>query len=243
MIERIHAYVRASRHLGFGAAVPSESPPPEMKEYERMPRIPLPAPVRVECPLSDSLALRTSLRDCTNARLFSVAEIGTLLGTALGTRADDWSRQYPSAGALFPVETYLIGECIAGYPSSAFHYHPKAHALEYLWDIPGSDVARVVTGTITPRTPVVVILTALWGRSSAKYGDFAYSHALMEAGHMAQNILLVGGALGIGTRPFAAFDDALVSELLDLRDGEQPVYGVLLCAGARTVGDRPIIDE
>jgi SagB-type dehydrogenase family enzyme len=83
----------------------------------------------------------------------------------------------------------------------------------------------------------MIVFTSVWNRSSAKYGDLAYQHALLEAGHMSENILLVAGALHIGTRPYAGFDDAILEQLLDLGDGEQIVHTITVCKSKRSPHD------
>jgi SagB-type dehydrogenase family enzyme len=80
------------------------------------------------------------------------------------------------------------------------------------------------------RLSSLIVFTSVWQRSSAKYGDLAYQHALLEAGHMSENILLVGTALGLNLRPYAGFNDERIAELLDLdEDFEQTVHTVTVC--------------
>jgi len=70
----------------------------------------------------------------------------------------------------------------------------------------------------------------VWKRSSPKYGDLAYQHALLEAGHMSENILLVGCALDLEVRPHAGFDDFTTCTTLDLdEEEEQAVHYGYLC--------------
>lgn len=230
-IFRIHSYIRgesASRKVL--SVQPREASRGTHKEYPRMPRIPLPAPRALALPLHEALHRRASYLECTTKRPFSAIELGTLLGNALGMR-DDIRRHYPSGGALFPIETYLIGSVLEGYPSGVFHYHPKAHALEFLWETPASfTMSKVVRSTSISLAPVLIVFTSVWNRTGIKYGDLAYSHGLLEAGHMAQNILLAATALGAGARPLSGCDDRAVTELLDIDErAEQLVYSILLC--------------
>ena len=195
-----------------------------------MPRIALPEPVPTHVALEEALRNRSSFNSAASERTFGTNELGSLLGHALRAREDSSHRAYPSGGALFPIETYLIGTSVEGQMPGVFHYHPTAHALEVLWELPDSfSMAKLIRSPITPLSNTLVVFTALWERSARKYGDFAYSHALLEAGHMAQNITLVATALGIQNRPVAGCDDAMIASLLDLNtDNEQFVYGVLI---------------
>ncbi len=233
-IARIHASIRGVDMAPHGVPLREKEVPRGLhKEYPRMPRIELPAPETLTLPLSEALHNRASFSVCEDSRQFSSGELGSLLGNALGMRTA-MRRQYPSGGGLFPIETYLIGTVLERYPSGVFHYHPKAHALEFLWETsPSFTMAEIIRAGDTPFAPILVIFTSVWSRSSVKYAELAYAHGLIEAGHMAENILLAATALGIHARPLAGFYDEAVSTLLDLpKDIEQPVYGVLLCPSA-----------
>lgn len=230
-ISRIHKYIRDSRAMRRGAtARPDDARRGRHKEYPRMPRVALPRPLPTGVTLEDTLKNRSSFRQALSDRPFTASELGTLLGLALGARAEFWSRNYPSGGALFPIETYLIGEVLQGYGRGVFHYHPTAHALEHLWSLPKDfSMSKVVRTPVTPLSSTLVIFTAVWERSSKKYGDHSYSHGMLEAGHMAQNLLLTATAIGTQSHPVAGCEDSYVAELLDIDgEAEQLVYGVLL---------------
>jgi len=243
-ITRIHSYIRNTRTTRRGALVkPGAAPAGVHKEYLRMPRIQLPPPGALPLALHDALSQRTSFSACATERQLSLSELGTLLGNAVGMR-DSTRRRYPSGGALYPVETYLIGAVLEGYPSGVFHYHPKAHALEFLWETPPTfSMSEVIRSANVALAPLLIVFTGVWNRSSMKYGDLAYSHGLIEAGHMAENILLVATSLSMATRPIAGFDDRVVEELLDLNTQiEQPIYSLLLCPSAGR-GEGEIVPE
>ena len=230
-ISSIHSYIRSTRATRRGARVrPNDAPVGLHKEYLRMPRIPLPAAENLAMSLGAAMDTRASSMNCNADRALSLSELGTLLGHALGMRAG-LSRHYPSGGGMYPIETYLIGAVLEDHSPGVFHYHPKAHALEQLWDVPADfRMGDVLRAANVPLAPILVVFTSVWDRSAIKYGDFAYSHGLLEAGHMAQNILLAATAMNIGARPVSGCDDAVVNDLLDL-DGfsEQPVYSITLC--------------
>lgn len=230
LITHIHSHIRNTLTTRGGSSErPDKVPMGLHKEYQRMIPVPLPKAEELAMSLRKALELRASSSVSVTDRPFSLNEMGTLLGNSLGMR-DGIHRHYPSGGALYPIETYIIGKAIEGYPSGVFHYHPKDHALEFLWETPKSfKMSDIIRSPKTALAPLIVVFTSVWNRSSSKYGDLAYSHSLIEAGHMAQNILLVATALSIGTRPIAGYDDKVVTELLDLDEQiEQPVYSILL---------------
>jgi SagB-type dehydrogenase family enzyme len=235
-ISRIHAHIRASRTVRRGATAPAYAVPTgQHKHYVRMPHIALPDPIPTGMPLEEALRRRVSFDQAISNRPFSAEELGTMLGNSLRARIHKPSRPYPSGGALFPIETYIIGNVLADYQPGIFHYNPTEHSLEHLWNLPEKfSMAKVIRSPVTPLSSMLVIFTAVWERSAKKYGDLAYSHALLEAGHMAQNLLLVSAAMGAQSRPVAGCEDSYVAELLDLEaETEQFVYGILLAPNAK----------
>ncbi len=230
-ITRIHNYVRNSLILRKGVTKNVEYSEVDLyKEYPRMVSIQLPKPKDIPMFLHQAINKRISNSTNVTERALSLSELGTLLGYSIGMR-NEKKRYYPSGGALYPIETYLIGNVIENYPSGVFHYHPKNHALEFLWETPSSfTMSNILPSPDISLTPQLIVFTSVWNRSAAKYGDHAYSHSLLEAGHMAQNILLVATALSMGTRPLAGYNDKTITELLNLDETlEQPVYTIALC--------------
>jgi SagB-type dehydrogenase family enzyme len=165
-----------------------------------------------------------------NALALSLEDLGTILGYSLRKRSGVINRNYPSGGALYPVETYVISTSIKGYAAGAYHYNPSKHVLERLWDLPEDfDMQNLLPnpGDGTPTT--LIIFTSVWKRSSAKYGDFAYVLSLLETGHMSENILLSAAALGLRALPMSGFTDSEVSSLLDLTpENEQPIHSIII---------------
>ena len=72
--------------------------------------------------------------------------------------------------------------------------------------------------------PVTLIYSAVYERTTARYGERGYSYVFMEVGHSAQNVYLQAEALGLGTCAIGAFSDEAVELLLDLPENEEPLY-------------------
>lgn len=197
-----------------------------------MRQVPLPEPNDISPTLKAVLTKRFSATGGDPSQALLLQEAGTLLGLSLRERANR-TRNYPSGGALYPVETYLISTAMEGHAPGIFHYNPTTHALEQLCDLrPDFDIKSIASHPESLPVSTMVVFTAVWQRSSAKYGDLAYLHALIEAGHMSENILLVGTALGLQVRPYAGFNDDGIIELLDLnQENEQPIHSITLCKG------------
>jgi SagB-type dehydrogenase family enzyme len=171
-------------------------------------------------PLTEALASRRSIRQFAPTPL-TPPQIGQLCWAAQGiTDATHGKRTAPSAGALYPIELFLVTA------AGVQHYNPQAHTLEP--HLPGDlrpDLRRAALSqqTIT-HAPACFVITAVVDRTAAKYGPRAERYCFIEAGHVAQNILLQATALKLGCVPMGAFDDAEVAKALKLSPGCQPLY-------------------
>jgi SagB-type dehydrogenase family enzyme len=230
-LSRLHDDLRRARLTRRGATHrPSDVPRFTHKSYPRMEQVALPEPAHLSTSLAAALSERHSAFTGDPDTAISLQELGTLLGLSLRERKDK-RRNYPSGGALYPVETYLITTAIEGSGPSAFHYDPTRHALENIGALPiGFDMKELAAHPPSLPLSALLVFTSVWQRSSAKYGDLAYLHALIESGHMSENILLVATALQLDARPYAGFNDDKIAALLDLdTSDEQPIHTVTLC--------------
>ena len=170
--------------------------------------------------LEEAMAQRRSVREYTQETL-TLAETGQILWAAQGITSDQGRRTAPSAGARYPLEVYAVSE------RAAYRYLPDDHRL--LVHIEGDrrpqlHQAALQQGPVL-QAPLVIVITAVFERTSARYGEQRtprYVH--MEAGHAGQNILLQAVALGLAAVPVGAFYDDEVRQALALPAGEQPLY-------------------
>lgn len=127
-------------------------------------------------------------------------------------------RIVPSAGALYPIEIFVHIRNVQSIPTGLFHYNPLKHDLRWLRDgIHQNEIARCfVAQTIPQHTSVLIFLTALFERSTFKYGDRGYRFTLLEAGHIAQNINLTSSALKLGCKNIGGFYDREIDAFLQL---------------------------
>jgi len=195
----------------------AESVPSEKSSGET---IKLPPPrMESETSLEEALASRRSVRSFTNEDL-TLEEISQLCWAAQGiTRKDRGFRTAPSAGALYPLELYLVT------PGGAYHYLPSSHSLEVVSD---SDLRSELGDAALKQSSVyagkcVFVVTAVYARTGKKYGDRARQYVHMEVGHAAQNMLLQAVALGLGGVPIGAFYDDQVAEVLSLPEDHEPL--------------------
>ncbi|MEW6059799.1 MAG: SagB/ThcOx family dehydrogenase [Actinomycetota bacterium] len=169
--------------------------------------------------LEEALALRRSVREFTGATL-TLEELSQLLWAAQGITAEWGGRTAPSAGALYPLEIYVAtadGLC---------HYLPEGHRAEVLShvDLRGPLAHAALDQSSVSDAPAVFVITAVFARTAAKYGERAERYVHLEAGHVAQNLLLEATALGLAGVPVGAFSDADVQQTLGLPSDHAPLY-------------------
>ncbi len=134
-------------------------------------------------------------------------------------------RTAPSAGALYPVETYLAVQNVAGIDPGLYHFQPAEFCLEKLSSgSAAKDVAQAALGqTFMAKAGMVFIWSAIFRRNFFKYGHRGLRYVFMDAGHICQNLLLAAEALELGACPVAAFYDDEMNGLLGLDGVEESV--------------------
>jgi SagB-type dehydrogenase family enzyme len=174
--------------------------------------------------------LAAALRARRTARRFgggplTIDDLATLLSLGAGCTIDGMSaallspqgppagRTYPSGGALYPIELVVCPLKVELVPPGFYLYQPLSHQLVSVASIPAAD--EVVSWF--PNHPIadaglLLLLSMDFSRPSlGKYGERAYRLALLEAGHLAQNVLLLAVALGLAGLPMCGYDDRQLS--------------------------------
>jgi SagB-type dehydrogenase family enzyme len=205
-----------------------------VKRFPNRPLVPLPEPALGRSTLADALGARRSRRAFVPVPL-ALRDLSSLLHAAYGvTGVVDGTpqalRSAPSGGALYPLELYCACRRVDGLDHALYHYDPLRRGLELLRPLDG-----VAGDTLTPYGAVlddgavVIAMTAVFWRSRFKYGPRAYRFALMEAGHVGQNLLLAAAALELAAVPVGGFYDRAVDAWLGV-DGihEASLYLVSL---------------
>ncbi len=183
--------------------------------------IPLPSPqLKGIISLEEALAKRRSKRAFLKKDL-ELKEISQLLWAAQGiTEPISGFRTAPSAGALYPLEVYLVKK------EGVYHYNLQEQTLEMI--LKGDKRRLLAVAALNqdaPReAPVTFVITAVFQRTAVKYGDRAERYVKIEVGHVGQNILLQAVALGLGGVPMGAFYDDMVQETLSLPQDHKPLY-------------------
>jgi SagB-type dehydrogenase family enzyme len=201
------------------------------------PTAPLPPPRRPERSLWDAISGRRSHRAFGGGPLVA-DELSALLQAAYGITGSLESpsgagnlplRAVPSGGALYPLELYLAALDVEGLETGLYHFDPLRQCLEVLkTGLTREDVAALSTyPEIVVGCAALVLVAAVFGRTRFKYGLRGYRFALLEAGHIGQNLLLAATALGLGAVPLGGFYDRRTDEFLGL-DGvnESTLYTI-----------------
>ncbi|WP_374086887.1 SagB/ThcOx family dehydrogenase [Methylomicrobium lacus] len=179
-----------------------------------------PAKVKGEMSLEESIAKRRSIREFA-AKPLSIEQIGQLLWAAQGiTEKDKGLRAAPSAGALYPLETYVV------LPEGVYHYNPQRHELKRV--LAGDRRLELQKAARDQEAigsaPAVLVFTGVYERTAAKYGDRASRYVSIEAGHACQNVLLQATAQNLASVPVGPFEDTQVAKIINLAKNENPLY-------------------
>jgi SagB-type dehydrogenase family enzyme len=175
--------------------------------------------------LEETLVKRRSIRDYTHEPL-ALEEVSQLMWAAQGITSDWGGRTSPSAGALYPLEVYVIVGNVKGLAADVYRYMPKRHELVMVSE---GDMRSALADAALGQGPVKhgavdIVLTSVYDRTTRKYGDRGIRYVLIEIGHVAQNISLQATAMELGSVMIGAFHDEEVKGLLKLPKKETPLY-------------------
>jgi SagB-type dehydrogenase family enzyme len=214
--------------------------PDTYKHYRDKPRIALPRPeTDGGAPLWRILSERRSVRDF-QPRPLGDHQVSQLLWASQGVTAEQFGykfRTVPSAGALYPVETYLVVNDVEGIPQGVYHYNVQEHGLEQLkeGDYRVTIARAALDQKIAYEGNVVFAWTAVLERCKWKYKQRAFRYIYLDAGHIAQALAMAAVALGLGSCQIAALYDEEVNNLLDV-DGVEETAIYLTVVGNPNTG-------
>jgi SagB-type dehydrogenase family enzyme len=233
-----HQYSKHSRFRIFMSPRRSERGPlpPLIKSYRNARNIKLPDPdlSLVSNPIGDSIIKRRSFRDF-KPRVMPINVLSTLLHLSVGITGWDnhWPlRAYPSAGALQPVETYIIANYVDTINMGLYHYNVLDHSLEILkeGDFRKNIVDIALDQDFLYNASIILILSIVYARTLWKYGDRAYRYALLDTGASMENIYLAATAMNLGACAIGAYYDDDLNSLLEL-DTNTEITQVMVAVG------------
>lgn len=197
------------------------------KGYPRLKEIILPKPqINRNISLISAIKNRDSAREYNNFHM-PLSSISTLCYYSFGQKnLKDPSRGrfYPSAGARYPIEIYLLS-LNTDLKKGIYHYYFRNHSLENILLITKFSHKDYLIPKEFKNASFFIIMTAVFNRDRVKYGIRSYPFLMMEAGHIGQNIYLVSSGFGLKCCAIGGFNHYKIDELLDI-DGikETSIY-------------------
>ncbi|MFH0917309.1 MAG: SagB/ThcOx family dehydrogenase [bacterium] len=244
------------------------SKPPTYKFYAHAPvtSLPIPAPALDEDPPPDlwtCVGRRRSVRSFSTIPL-TLVDLSRLLWASAGVttsfvtpHGQDFFRAAPSAGALYPIETYVVANKVEDLEPGLYHYRVTgvdilerpivegSHSLEQLktGDLRAEIAAAALDQPMCGKAGAVFLWTAVFARSKWKYRERAYRYFYLDAGHIAAQLSLAAVAQSLGSCHVAAFYDDEANALLGI-DGrtEAVIYMTAVGNPSRPFGGSGRVD-
>jgi SagB-type dehydrogenase family enzyme len=195
--------------------------PEHYKEYSGARRVMLGKPQKCgDMSLHEAIMRRKSLRRFVDVPI-SVESLSSILWASSGIQRKEmgfYFRTAPSAGALYPIETYAIVHRVEEIAQGIYHYNVRHHALEEMKQ--GDFRAHIAHASLgqlmCAQASIVIVWSAVFDRTKWKYSQRAYRYVYLDAGHMAQNLALAATSLGLGNCHVGALFDDEVNDILGL---------------------------
>ena len=230
----IHLATRNNQFGAIGPRRPKGKPGPPFKRYPKAARVAL---VPAE---EGGRAFAKVVRSYRSARAFvstpvPVGDLAKLLdltngvtGTASGRVGSASRRAAPSAGALYAGEVYVVAEQVYGLASGLYYYAVEQHQLIQLRE--GSLLAEVGRSIERPaeieNAAAAVLLTNVFGRYTRRYANRGYRYALIDSGHIGENLRLAASSFGLADLSALRFWDDRLNELLGIDGRSEAVCAI-----------------
>ncbi len=184
--------------------------------------------------VEEALLNRRSVREFSDDAL-SLYEISQILWAAYGVTEErshpsflrGGLRTAPSAGALYPLDIYLVAGKVKDLPAGIYKYIADGHKLELhsSGDSREELAMAALKQDFIKDAPAILFYSAIFSRTTQKYGDRGKErYVCMDLGHSAENVYLQCASLGLGTCAIGAFTDDMVSSVMMLEKKEVPLY-------------------
>ena len=177
--------------------------------------------------LEKTIKVRRTIRSFTSQQL-TLEQVTQLLWATYGiTEEKGFKRAAASGGACYPMDLYaVVGEDgVKGMDAGLYHYEPMGHSVSLVSEGDLREaLARASLGQMWMATPPLsLVICAEYDRITSRYGDRGVRYAIIEAGHMGQNIFLQAEALGLGAGIVGAFQDEVVIQVMGTPPSHEPL--------------------
>ena len=173
---------------------------------------------------ADLMYERRSVRRYASGEL-DMEQISQILFAAQGVTRQKRFRTVPSAGALYPLEVYLVAGKVQGLEAGVYKYEPHGHRLlpVSLGDKRRELAQESYSQMWIAQAQAVLVVCAVYERVTGKYGSRGERYVHIEAGCAAQNVSLAGYSLGLGSTVVGAFSDRGVQKVIGAQNKEEPL--------------------
>jgi SagB-type dehydrogenase family enzyme len=202
--------------------------PRTYKRYLENKRIDLSFPkILTTLSFDETIKKRKSTRQFSEKSL-NLDQLSFLLWVSTGIQRVEYSydfRNTPSAGALYPIETYLFAKNVDSLDEGLYHYDIKSHGLEELklGDFSSSLFKACLSQEMFFSAGVVFLWSGIFFRSKWKYGERGYRYIYLECGHIAQNLALSASNIGLASCQVGAFYDDEVNRIFNLNGEKESI--------------------
>ena len=232
----IHQVTRNTRLGALGVRRPRLSgPPPDHKPYPGKRRVALPEPIAEPARTLAEIVRQWAPAQGFGGGSMTLAQLGRLLHFTNGVTMKlppggkgTARRAAPSAGALYSGEVYVAAARVQGLEPGVYYYEVAQHRLVEV--AAGFEPARLASALERPASieaaAATILLTNVFGRYSWRYANRGYRYALIDSGHIGENLRLAAASAGLAQRDFLAFRDDVLNDLLAIDGVEEAVCSV-----------------
>lgn len=210
------------------------------KIYQNAPQTRLPKSQLIQpVNLQEVIVNRRSRRNFNGEIPLKVQQIAEILQLSYGATVEftyegekQILRATPSAGALYPLEIYIISRNIESLDKGVYHYRICKHSLELVKNVDEGIFKNLEKKWSFPKEfQCVVVITGVWNRSFIKYSERAYRYLLIETGIVSENMTLISEVQGLNALIMGGWSDDEINELLGI-DGINEISLLPICIGA-----------
>ncbi|MDI9594093.1 MAG: SagB/ThcOx family dehydrogenase [Atribacterota bacterium] len=223
--QRETKYIRGESLVG---GMSWENLPEPFKFYSNVQIVNLPEPKDLSgMSFNEALLKRKSIREYSLEPI-QLDQLSYILWAANGIRNREANQEFrtaPSAGALYPIETYLVVSDVSDLNPGIYHYSVQKHELETLKKGKFTrEMVRAGMGQeMLGKAAVTFVWTAIFERSKWKYRQRAYRYVYLDTGHIAENLALAATSLGLGSCQIGALFDDEVNLIIGVDGIEESV--------------------
>lgn len=178
-----------------------------------------------EISLEQTINTRTSIRSYSTEPI-NLGQLSQVAWAAQGLSSQSQQRTVPSAGAIYPLELYVVSGNVQDLVAGIYHYLPREHCLKMM--VSGDKRRELAAAALNQGSikqgAFSIIISAYYDKMAVRYGQRARRYVDIEVGHVGQNIYLQATALRLGTVAIGAFHDELVQRTLALSTDQAPLY-------------------